>query len=189
MWDTISGDLFQIAVAVTCYASLMAAILKARELSPNPMILGPSVLLGYSASPAPAMTLHQTPAPPPPPPAAPAYAMAAVAGHLEAGPALPLVPVQALTLRIGNTQFSIRPGLRIFDHEVPGLQPRSPGFPVAEVIANPKDQTQFGLANHSTSPWAIISANGNHHSITPGQTVRIARGVRMNFGTSDGEIW
>ncbi len=197
MWDTFSGDLFQIAVAVTCYASLMAAILKARELSPNRMILGPSVLLGYSASPAPAMTLHHVPIPAPAPAPAPAAAAApapaayamAVAGHLDAGPALPPVPVQSLTLRIGNTQFSVRPGLRIFDHEVPGLQPRSPGFPVAEVISNPKDQTQLGLANHSTTAWSIVSASGNHHSIAPGQTVRIARGVRMNFGTSDGEIW
>jgi len=213
LWDTIPGDLVKIGIAVLCYAVLMAAILKARELSPNRALLAPSVLFGYSAQGA------GTQAPPPPPPAPPAaqappapvpqaqpqqpftapmMAQMAIAGGGGAMIPVPATPPQPATtapmtvmtpvLRIGAQKFAITPGLLISEANAPGLQAQSPGGPVAQVIHNPNDPAILGLTNLSRTAWQVLSPSGNTHTIQPWQTVRLARGTRIQFGPMDGEV-
>lgn len=201
LWDTIPGDMVKIGIAVLCYALLMAAILKARELSPNQSILQPSVVLGYSLRPRPAGAAAPV-ATPAYSPTVPAFALGMNALAPAGGPAMPLAlppafqtvalpPVPAagpLTMRIGMLYLAIQPGLRIFDVQIPGLQPSVPGGAVAEVVTNPNDPSALGLLNSSRSVWEFVSASGNRYQLQPGQTVKIARGARFGFGMIDGEI-
>ncbi len=63
LWDTVlSMDTvpLEAAIALLSYAVLAAAVLKAREISPNRSLLQPSVIFGATPAYAPAMT---TPAP------------------------------------------------------------------------------------------------------------------------------
>lgn len=202
LWDTVPGDLPKVAIAVLCYAILMAAVLKARELSPNASILAPSVLFGYSTQKAhytPTVPIEQPraaqPANPPLSPA-PAYAVAAATtpAMLEAAtlpaktlPRPPANPV-ASVLRLGQQQFAIVPGLLISEQNAPALQAQTPGGPVAQIVQNPNDPAVLGLTNLSRSVWEALSPGGNRHVIQPWQTLLLTRGTRIFFGNFDGEV-
>jgi RsiW-degrading membrane proteinase PrsW (M82 family) len=206
LWDTIPGDLVKISIAVLCYAILTAAILKARELSPNRMTLGPSILLGYSAQQAPAAAYPTPVAYPMPPqqqqpvPPTAHYAMAGGANlALPGGGSVPMqamVPVSPMAgmaipariLRIGFRQMTLVGGTRITEEQAPGLQPQTPGGPVAQVVQNPNDPSVLGLNNLSRSAWEAVSPSGNRHTIQPFQTMRLSPGTRIDFGTVDGEV-
>lgn len=187
LWDTIPGDLPKVAIAVSCYAILMAAVLKARELSPNAENLAPSVLFGYSAPNivyTPTVPIANAPLPPP----------AAIANTLPAKtlPQQPAPQPAAVTatpvLRMGQQQFAITTGLLIGEQHAPGLQAQTPGGPIAQVVSNPSDPAMLGLTNLSRSSWDVLSPSGNRHAIQPWQTLRLARGTRILFGNFDGEV-
>jgi RsiW-degrading membrane proteinase PrsW (M82 family) len=216
LWDTVlSMDTvpLEAAIALLSYAVLAAAVLKAREISPNRNILQPSVIFGGSRAYAPAVASA---------PAA-AYAAAGVSG-----PAVPYAPVAASApavaytpvatsapapapriglaadapppsplpaavgnngnrLRVGAKFLVIVPGLRLLEHQVPGLLAQSPGGAVAEVTRNPNDPSVLGLTNLSSSAWEVVS-NGTRRQIGPGQTIKLAAGAKIDFGSTDGEV-
>jgi hypothetical protein len=90
-------------------------------------------------------------------------------------------------LRVGAKFLIIVPGLRLLEHQVPGLLAQSPGGPVAEVTRNPNDPTVLGLTNLSSSAWEAVS-NGTRRQIAPGQTIKLAPGAKIDFGSTDGEV-
>ena len=90
-------------------------------------------------------------------------------------------------LRVGAKFLVIVPGLRLLEHQVPGLLAQSPGGPVAEVTRNPNDPSILGLTNLSSSAWEAVS-NGTRRQIGPGQTVKLAPGAKIDFGSTDGEV-
>jgi hypothetical protein len=90
-------------------------------------------------------------------------------------------------LRVGAKFLVIVPGLRLLEHQVPGLLAQSPGGPVAEVTRNPNDPSVLGLTNLSSSAWEAVS-NGTRRQIGPGQTVKLAPGAKIDFGSTDGEM-
>ena len=192
LWDTVPGDLVKVAIAALCYGSLMAAILKAREISPNRSTLAPSVLFGLSNRAVSSTAVNPSVVTP----GTGSFAGAAAAG--AAGLLLPpfqtgagaLIPVPSIhTLRLGARQFTIAAGLRLSPEHAPGLQAQQPGGHVAEIIANPNDPTILGLANFSTSVWEAVSKSGKRYLIQLGQTVKLSAGTRIDFGTFDGEVY
>jgi hypothetical protein len=198
LWDTVlSMDTvpLEAAIALLSYAVLAAAVLKAREISPNRSILQPSVIFGGSRVLAPA--LASAPAAAYVPPAAAAYAPpvsapapARVGLSADAAPspqAAGPVGNNGNRLRVGAKFLVIVPGLRLLEHQVPGLLAQSPGGPVAEVTRNPNDPSVLGLTNLSSSAWEAVS-NGTRRQIGPGQTVKLAPGSKIDFGSTDGEV-
>jgi hypothetical protein len=91
-------------------------------------------------------------------------------------------------LRIGSQYLVIVAGLRLLEHQVPGLVAQTHGGPVAEVTHNPTDPTVLGLTNLSTSIWETRTASGTHRQIAHGQTIKLAAGTKIDFGSTDGEV-
>jgi hypothetical protein len=88
---------------------------------------------------------------------------------------------------VGTKFLVIVPGLRLLEHQVPGLLAQSPGGAVAEVTRNPSDPSVLGLTNLSSSAWDVVS-NGARRQIGPGQTIKLAPGAKIDFGSTDGEV-
>jgi RsiW-degrading membrane proteinase PrsW (M82 family) len=197
LWDSVASlDMapLQALVALISYAVLAAAILKAREISPNRNLLQPSVIFG-----APAVAMA----------GAPAVAMAGVApamasvapqvavrmpANFQGSPAHELPGPGAGAsgggnrLRVGAKSLVIVPGLRLLEHQIPGLQAQTQGGPVAEVTRNPNDPAVLGLTNWSTSAWEVLSSSGVRRQIDTGQTIKLAPGTKIDFGSTDGEV-
>jgi hypothetical protein len=185
---------------------LAAAVLKAREISPNRSLLQPSVIFGgarpSAAYAAPAVSagaaVYATTAPsapaaayPTPVSSAPATARIGLAADAvpapAASPSNDSVGSSGNRLRVGTKFLVIVPGLRLLEHQVPGLLAQSPGGAVAEVTRNPSDPSVLGLTNLSSSAWDVVS-NGARRQIGPGQTIKLAPGAKIDFGSTDGEV-
>jgi RsiW-degrading membrane proteinase PrsW (M82 family) len=205
LWDsvlTMDTVPLEAACALLSYAVLAAAVLKAREISPNANILQPSVIFGTTTpaaryvpavltAPAP---VYATPVAYTPTPSAPAAARVGLAADAAPTPARELSPSVAPAgsngnrLRVGAKFLVIVPGLRLLEHQVPGLMAQSPGGAVAEVTRNPNDPSVLGLTNLSSSAWQAVSGNGTRRQIEPGQTIKLAPGSKIDFGSTDGEV-
>lgn len=194
LWDYIVGfdkAPLTAAVAVFSYAVLAAAILKAREISPNRAVLQPSVIFGYGAAPptgAVPVAVKVNPvvmaAPGPNPamsPAMAAFASGTIESNVGGG-------AGGNRLRVGTRFLVITAGLRLLEHQVPGVIAQSQGGPVAEVTRNPNDPSVLGLTNLSTSSWEVVTPSGTRRQILSGQTVKLALGTKIDFGPTDGEV-
>ncbi len=89
---------------------------------------------------------------------------------------------------MGSRFLVIVPGLRLLEHQVPGLHAQIPDGPVAEVTHNPSDPSVLGLTNLSHSSWEVTTVNNTHREIQPGQTIKLAPGTKIDFGATDGEV-
>jgi RsiW-degrading membrane proteinase PrsW (M82 family) len=202
LWDTVTSmneTPIQASIALLSYAVLGAAVLKAREISPNRSILQPSMIFGapkttpvYAApaatAPAPAYAApiaHTIIEYPVPPASAPAKAKTALAADTVPPP--PPASPGANRLRVGTKYLVIVPGMRLLEHQVPGLMAQSTGGPVAEVTRNPNDPSVLGLTNLSSSAWEATT-NGTRRQVAPGQTIKLAPGAKIDFGSTDGEV-
>jgi RsiW-degrading membrane proteinase PrsW (M82 family) len=184
-WDAVpsSMTLFKMLIATASYAVLAAAILKAREISPQRAFLQPSIVIGaegFGPMPFAPVMVEVRPIEPVSPVEYPALP-----------PKAPSVypPATSMTLKLGMRQLIIVPGLKLLAHQVTGLQPLSPGDDaVAEVTRNPQDPSVLGLKNLSSRAWEIVTDQGNRRNIQPGQTVRLSHGTKIDFGSMDGEV-
>jgi hypothetical protein len=184
LWDWVQD--FDIApltagVAVFSYAVLAAAILKAREISPNRAILQPSVIFGTGVvqpSTNVPVAVRMNPVVNVVPAPAPVYTPARPAADMNG----------SNRLRIGSRYLVIAAGLRLMEHQVPGLIAQTRGGPVAEVTRNPNDPSVLGLTNLSTTAWETVTASGTRRQIASGQTIKLALGTKIDFGSADGEV-
>ncbi len=196
LWDSVlSLDIPPLTalVALLSYGVLAAAILKAREISPNRSVLQPSVIFGSfnpAPEPAPAPVTYAPSAPPPPAPTLYPAAYPAPVANLPPQPMKPAnhLPAGTSNMRVGSRFLVIVPGLRLLEHQVPGLRAQTANGPVAEVTHNPNDPSVLGLTNLSYSVWQVTTANNTLREIQPGQTIKLAPGTRINFGATDGEV-
>ncbi len=190
LWDYIVGfdkAPLTAAVAVFSYAVLAAAILKAREISPNRAVLQPSVIFAPGQAFAPVSANVPVAVRVSPvvnyasPIAAPAMSpvIAGGASDLNGG---------ANRLRIGTRYLVIVAGLRLLEHQVPGLVAQTHGGPVAEVTRNPNDPAVLGLTNLSASVWETVTTSGTRRQIGAGQTIKLSPGTKIDFGSTDGEV-
>jgi RsiW-degrading membrane proteinase PrsW (M82 family) len=181
LWDSVASlDILplQAACALFSYAVLAAAILKAREISPNRNLLQPSVIFGTGQAPMAASVPVAVRVSPVMNIAAPSPAMA---GSSELGSG-------GNRLRVGSRFLVIVAGLRLLEHQVPGLAAQTRGGAVAEVTRNPNDPAVLGLTNLSTSVWETVTGSGARRQIVTGQTIKLAPGTRIDFGSTDGEV-
>jgi PrsW family intramembrane metalloprotease len=190
LWDSLLESRLDMpplvaATALLSFGVLAAAILKAREISPNRSLLAPSIVFSPTATPPGAMPTVTAP----------------MAAQPYVAPAVPVAPVPAAVtpppsgngrgqqLRVGTKFLAIVSGLRLLEHQVPGLSSTAPGGPVAEITPNPSDPQILGLKNTSSSAWEVVSGSGSRRPIGTGQTLRLSPGTKINFGTTEGEVF
>ena len=177
LWDSIPGTA-GLVVGLLAYACLGAAILKARELSPNPAALGQSILatgtLRHHDPIAEVPRAAQLDVPKVLLPASPAAGSAAISNDRF--------------LIVGSRRYSLPVGTLLKEPEIPGLRANSGNGVVAQVDCNPRDPSVLGLKNLSSVVWMVVVPARGLREVEPGRTVGLTRGTRINFGSAQGEI-
>jgi RsiW-degrading membrane proteinase PrsW (M82 family) len=97
-------------------------------------------------------------------------------------------PTSRLVLVMGTRSLSLQPGTTLRQQEIPGLRASAADTLVAEVRPIPGDSAMLGLKNLSTSNWQADTPDGQRRQLSPGRILRIARGVRIDFGGVRGQI-
>ena len=86
----------------------------------------------------------------------------------------------------GEVRLTVGQGLS--GRQIPGLEPGYAGGHVADIVAAPSQANVIALRNLSHSTWKAEMPDGSSRSIGQGQAIAVAAGVRLNFGSSYGEI-
>ena len=60
--------------------------------------------------------------------------------------------------------------------------------PVAEVTQHPQNPQIWGLRNLSAQKWTSQNADGDVNHVEPGKTVTLSSGLRIQFGSREGEV-
>ena len=60
--------------------------------------------------------------------------------------------------------------------------------PVAEVTQHPRNSRVWELRNRSTHKWVSQDSDGQFSDIEPGQSVKLSTGLRIQFGSREGEV-
>jgi RsiW-degrading membrane proteinase PrsW (M82 family) len=190
IWDLFCdrpgiGVYLQLPMMVIFYAFLVAAILKARQISPLRAQNFATVVVN---SPAPAVQ-GVAPARPraPEPVATPVPAPQPVVRKPVAERPV-AVDANCMQLRVARKSLALRDGARFADSDIPGLRPSSADGFVAAVSRNPKDPSMFGLQNLSSSTWKAALPNGESREIPSGRSVRLVSATRIDFGLVQGEV-
>src|SRR5579875_286414 len=87
-----------------------------------------------------------------------------------------------LILDVQGQVIPLPPGARLTAALLPMLTPSAMNGPVAQVVANPNDPTLLGLQNMTAQPWPVRMADGSERQVLPGQTLRLAEGVMLQWG-------
>jgi hypothetical protein len=77
---------------------------------------------------------------------------------------------------------------QLFAHHVDDQRLYDFSQPVAAVTQHPQDPSIWGLKNLSGEKWVTTTADGAIQDVGPGRSVRLAVGVKVNFGKTEGEI-
>ena len=62
------------------------------------------------------------------------------------------------------------------------------GQPWAAVQRHPQQPDVWGLKNLSSVKWVSTAPDGTIRDVEPGRSVSLATGVKVNFGSVEGEI-
>jgi len=195
IWDLFCdapgiGVYVQLPMMIVFYAFLVAAILKARQISPlraqnfatvvvnSPVPAGQGVAAGGSHIPEP----MPAPVPAPQPVAIKPVAAQPVAMKPAAGDS------NCMQLRVARKVLALRDGARFANSDIPGLQSSSADGVVATVSRNPKDPSMMGLQNMSSTTWKAAMPNGETRDIPSGRSVRLVSLTRIDFGLVQGEV-
>jgi hypothetical protein len=96
--------------------------------------------------------------------------------------------VAPCSIVIGGRRIALGLGVKLITADLPGLQPEGGGSVVADVGANPQNPSVLGLKNRSRRAWTATMPDGSQRKIDTGKTVKLAAGVRIDFGAVQGEI-
>jgi hypothetical protein len=91
-------------------------------------------------------------------------------------------------IRISKSAVMLNYDTKLYPHHVDGGRMYDFSQTIAEVVSHPKDPSVWGLKNLSQDRWVITGADGINKDVDPGRSVTVASGVKINFGTANGEI-
>jgi eukaryotic-like serine/threonine-protein kinase len=92
-------------------------------------------------------------------------------------------------IRIGRAVLVLNHDTLLFPHHVDEQRQYDFSSPVAAVSRHPSHPDRWGLTNLSAEPWSFqTAADPSPAEVSPGRTVALATGTRINFGRSEGEI-
>jgi hypothetical protein len=92
-------------------------------------------------------------------------------------------------IKIGDDIVMLNYDTLLYPHHVDGSRLYDFRTPVAKVVQHPRDPSIWGLQNLSTEKWVITSDDGTTvKDVLPQQSVTLAKGTEINFGTQEGVI-
>ncbi|HLI85479.1 MAG TPA: hypothetical protein VKV17_16310 [Bryobacteraceae bacterium] len=92
-------------------------------------------------------------------------------------------------LRVGRATVMLNHDTRLYPHHVDEQTPNDFSRPVAEVAVHPEHPDVWGLRNLDDVKWSLCqAADPTPVEVLPGRTLRLAAGVRINFGKVEGEV-
>ena len=92
-------------------------------------------------------------------------------------------------VRIGKNFVMLNHDTFLFAHHVDEEKKYDFTQPVAAVTKHPIDPEIWGLKNLSLQTWSTTNNRGEVKDVSPGRSVTLAVGTRINFGHAEGEIW
>lgn len=92
-------------------------------------------------------------------------------------------------VRIGKSFVMLNHDTFLFAHHVDEEKRYDFTHPVAAVTKHPIDPEIWGLKNLSLQTWSTTNNRGEVKDVSPGRSVTLALGTRINFGHAEGEIW
>lgn len=150
--------LFPYAVSLFSLVLMLAAILKARQLSPTRSQNFATMLAGSAA-------LTPVSGPPPLP---------------RGGPSA--TPPDVRSLRVGSRTLELTGGRAVSSSDLPGV-PAQPGSSiVGEVMTRKGPPEVVGLMNRSAVAWFAISVDGTRREIRPLSVVPLTAGLKLQMG-------
>jgi eukaryotic-like serine/threonine-protein kinase len=90
-------------------------------------------------------------------------------------------------LRLKRRAVMLNHDTKLFPHHIGGAQ-FDFSQPVAEITEHPTQAGVWGLKNLSSDPWMALLPNGVVHDALPGRSVRLERGLRIQFPRLEGEV-
>jgi DNA-binding helix-hairpin-helix protein with protein kinase domain len=91
-------------------------------------------------------------------------------------------------IRIGRNIVMLNSDTKLYPHHLDEENPYDFSAPAAEVSQHPKNPSLWGLKNLSGKKWVRVTPEGTQQDVVPGQSVTLARGMKIHFGKADGEI-
>ena len=179
-WDGLPPSVWvEFGLLILSYGCLIAAILKARKISPTrsqnfATVIAPVAAAGsMSRAAGPAVAVLR-----PAPASAPQPAAAAAPAPRGAD----------WTLVVNNVRYPIKPGTQV-QYQVLGSAGAGRGKgALAEVEANPNDAAALGLRNSSSGAWRATLPSGEVIDVPQGRVVRLQPGVKIDFGGVEGRV-
>ena len=76
----------------------------------------------------------------------------------------------------------------LYPHHLDERRPYNFDDPVAEIIQHPQNPQIWGLRNLSAQKWTSHKADGQANDVEPRKTVTLSPGLRIRFGSREGEV-
>jgi serine/threonine protein kinase len=102
--------------------------------------------------------------------------------HCKREPSLPF------RIRVGRTVIMLNENSKLYLHHMRNGNDYDFYHSVAEVVQHPTDPNIWGLKNLSQEKWVTSIPGGSIRDIEPGRSVPLASGIKINFGSVEGEI-
>ena len=91
-------------------------------------------------------------------------------------------------IRIGNTVVMLNHDTQLFPHHIDDQRMYDFSQPVAAVTRHPQDPSIWGLKNLCDEKWVVTTADGAIKDVEPGRSTRLAVGIKVNFGKTEGKV-
>lgn len=90
------------------------------------------------------------------------------------------------SILIGKCRVLLQKGAKLYSHNI--YNDYNMDKVVGEIVQNPNNPSQWGIKNLSNDNWTYIKPDGQHIPIAIGKSAGIAKGIKIDFGQSVGEI-
>ena len=77
---------------------------------------------------------------------------------------------------------------QLFPHHIDYQKMYDFSQPVAAVTRHPQEPSIWGLKNLCDEKWVITTADGAIKDVEPGRSTRLAVGIKVNFGKTEGKV-
>ncbi|MCB1144025.1 MAG: protein kinase [Leptospiraceae bacterium] len=98
------------------------------------------------------------------------------------------IPTLPYRMKINNSILMINYNTKFYPHHIDPQRKYELIDPIAEVSTHPQDPTIWGIKNLSKEKWVMTDKAGNLNEVVPGKNCKIENGIKINFGSSEGEI-
>ncbi len=96
--------------------------------------------------------------------------------------------IAPLRMRIGSHAVVLNQDTVLYGHHLDTNQRYDFSEVMAEMKPHPKRNEIWGLRNTSSHPWVSRPPAGSQVAVPPGRSVSLVSGLRIHFGTLEGEI-